>query len=203
MARRLIGTGITNAQGIAIMDKDAQGNTITGYTGVGAGKLQIVAESGSLQSDTYELIDAEFLDIATTGKKNTNWNNPSSYVSVETVSDGTTLSNESSTRHYWAKNYNTFNGNFAMEVDILSYADNTNGGIRITGTNSNFIFKTYNVPQSCHLKIVFENNSLKYQIDDGELTTYVSNITDTNLYVGFRFVGAWSVKYANFMVYPI
>ena len=52
MARRLIGTGITNAQGIAIMDKDAQGETITGYTGVGAGKLQIVAESGSLQSQT-------------------------------------------------------------------------------------------------------------------------------------------------------
>ena len=57
MARRLIGTGITNAQGIAIMNKDAQGETITGYTGVGAGKLQIIAESGTLQSETYELLD--------------------------------------------------------------------------------------------------------------------------------------------------
>ena len=65
MARRLIGTGVTNSQGIAIMNKDANGNTISGYTGVGAGKLQIVAESGTLQSETYEILDCIFLDRGT------------------------------------------------------------------------------------------------------------------------------------------
>ena len=69
MARRLIGTGITNNQGIAIMNKDPQGNTITGYTGVGAGKLDIIAVSGDLQSETYELIDAT---VNQTGKT-TGW----------------------------------------------------------------------------------------------------------------------------------
>ena len=52
MARRLIGIGIT----------DAQGNVAIPYTGTGAGKLQIVAECGDLTSDTYELSDYLFYD---------------------------------------------------------------------------------------------------------------------------------------------
>ena len=42
MARRLIGTGTT----------DSNGKVSVTYTGTGAGKLQIVEESGSLLSET-------------------------------------------------------------------------------------------------------------------------------------------------------
>ena len=52
MARRLIGTGTTNASGIA---------SIT-YTGTGAGKLHLIAESGDLKSSTYEITDAKYID---------------------------------------------------------------------------------------------------------------------------------------------
>ena len=69
MARRLIGTGVTNSQGIATMNKDPNGNTITGYTGTGAGKLQIIAVSGDVQSSEYELIDAKILQTG----KTTGW----------------------------------------------------------------------------------------------------------------------------------
>ena len=193
MARRLIGTGTT----------DANGKVSVSYTGTGAGKLQIVAVSGSLTSETYNLIDSIFYDDGVTDPKTATWNNPSNYVSVSIDGDGTTLSNTSGTRHYWAKNYSQFEEDFAVELDILSYDDNTNGGIRITGTSSNFIFKTYNVPQSCHLKLIFQGGNIKYQIDDGTLTTYATGVTDTSAYVGFRFVGSWSVKYKDFVVYPI
>jgi len=72
MARRLIGTGVTNSQGIATMNKDPSGTTITGYTGTGAGKLQIIAVSGNIQSTEYELIDAKLLQTGkTTGWYNT------------------------------------------------------------------------------------------------------------------------------------
>lgn len=44
MALRFIGSGSTNSNGLAIMDKDANGNTIEhSYTGTGAGKLDLVA----------------------------------------------------------------------------------------------------------------------------------------------------------------
>ena len=52
MARRLIGVGIT----------DAQGNVAISYTGTGAGELQIVAEHDELTSNTYDLWDLLFYD---------------------------------------------------------------------------------------------------------------------------------------------
>ena len=52
MTKRLIGTGVTDANGIVSMT----------YTGVGAGKLQIVAETGDISSVNYELIDAIWYD---------------------------------------------------------------------------------------------------------------------------------------------
>ena len=41
--RRLIGTGTT----------DSQGQVAITYTGTGAGKLDVIAECGDLQSETY------------------------------------------------------------------------------------------------------------------------------------------------------
>ena len=58
MARRYLGYGYTNSQGIAKLEYDADGEPLThSYTGVGAGKLDIVAESGSLQSESYAIYD--------------------------------------------------------------------------------------------------------------------------------------------------
>ena len=56
MARRLIGTGTT----------DSNGKVSVTYTGTGAGKLQIVAESGSLLSEIYEIFDCLFKGSGTT-----------------------------------------------------------------------------------------------------------------------------------------
>ena len=186
-----------------LVPTDENGFATTTITGDGSGEEHYVAKVSNLISNDYVLIDGTFYDDGITDPKAVTWNNPSSYVSVTIDNDGTTLSNSSGTRHYWAKNYSQFSGNFAVEMDILEYVDNTNGGIRITGTNSNFIFKTYNVPQHCHLKLIFENGLIKYQINDGAITTYASGITDTSAYVGFRFVGSWSVKYRNFVAYQI
>ena len=71
---RYLGYGITDENGIAKLDHDAQGNPIThSYTGTGAGEIDIVASlddnthisDSSIQSETYSLIDAKFKDTAT------------------------------------------------------------------------------------------------------------------------------------------
>ena len=76
---RYLGYGITNEQGIATLDHDAQGNPIThSYTGTGAGKVDIVASlddsshisESSIQSETYELMDAMYYDPALSGNHN-------------------------------------------------------------------------------------------------------------------------------------
>ena len=55
MARKLIGTGVTDENGEA---------TIT-YTGTGAGKLNIVAESGTFVSETLSVMDTLLYDTGT------------------------------------------------------------------------------------------------------------------------------------------
>ena len=63
MARRLIGYGITNSSGVAKLDHLVDGTALAhSYTGVGAGKINIVAESGNLQSEPYVLTDAIVFD---------------------------------------------------------------------------------------------------------------------------------------------
>ena len=63
MARRYLGYGTTNANGVATLEYAPDGTALShSYTGVGAGKIDIVAESGDLQSSEYELIDAIVYD---------------------------------------------------------------------------------------------------------------------------------------------
>ena len=72
---RLIGTGTTNAQGIATLSKDPNDTTITGYTGAGAGKLQIIATNtntpftdDTIYSEVKEILDCWKYDEAKSGE---------------------------------------------------------------------------------------------------------------------------------------
>ena len=62
---RYIGKGTTDSNGIAHMTEDADGQTVTGYTGTGRGLTGIIASTddstkisdSSIQSETYSLLD--------------------------------------------------------------------------------------------------------------------------------------------------
>ena len=67
MAYQLIGSGTTNSQGVAVMNKDANGNPLThSYTGVGAGELDLIAsldnpiQTSSLVSENHPVQDCFF-----------------------------------------------------------------------------------------------------------------------------------------------
>ena len=114
MARRLIGTGTT----------DSNGRVTIEYTGTGAGRVQLTAETtdGSLSSETYEILDAIFLDWAVTGDKNNNWLNYSNRLTVETDDTGTLLTgNASSNGYYFAKGDDPFIfTDYQCEFDVIS-----------------------------------------------------------------------------------
>lgn len=71
---RYIGYGVTNSNGVAHLDHDPQGNPINGYTGTGAGEVDVIASTdnpiidGSIVSEPYEVIDALFFDDASTNR---------------------------------------------------------------------------------------------------------------------------------------
>lgn len=78
---RYLGYGVTNSNGVAHLDHDPQGNQIDGYTGTGAGEVDVIAStdnpisSGSIVSETYSVIDAIYNDDGTSDTKaNYYWN---------------------------------------------------------------------------------------------------------------------------------
>ena len=66
---RFIGTGVTDSSGVARLTKDPNGRTINGYTGSGVGEVDFAARldnpisSGSIVSETYEVLDCIKCDI--------------------------------------------------------------------------------------------------------------------------------------------
>lgn len=202
MARRLLGTGITNSNGVATLDTAPDGTTLThSYTGVGAGKIDVVAESGSLQSETYELLDAIFVDNGvSTDYNDTGWTN-SNLVSPLDRTDGTKLEQS-----------NTANAGFRFR--ILS---------QTTDICIEFDFKVVNASDgifsfrngSTSLKTIYASNvgaeantwtHLKVTVKDGKyyLNTSTSGtaLSEWNRF-NFQSYNGNSIKYKNFVIYPI
>ena len=227
MARILIGKGTTNAQGIATMTEDATGEPITGYTGTGAGLINVEAEvtidGSSFVSETYPVIDAISYDTGIYGSAvNQYYLNNTTYLSrtVETDGTGTTFDNSSTSSAYYAfllKSDTTSptslneaciysNGDYVIECDIVSFTGNCEIGVR--GVNGNVISRRFNQLSnntSFHLKIVIQDGVGKYYIDGSDTATYTSNATDLGASLGVRLAipNSQNVKIKNFKIYPI
>lgn len=158
-----------------------------------------------ISSEIYSITDATFYDEAILGHKNTNWNANRLVVS-ETDNIGTLLYSENGQGHYWANNHNGITGSFACEFDLISYSDNNNVAFRIRADSTNdhyLVFKNINVPQNAHIKLIYDGTSFKYQIDDNTPVTWVT-ASYNSVELALRLYGAGdTLKYANFVVYPI
>jgi hypothetical protein len=204
MGKRLIATGTT----------DSNGQVKITYTGKGAGKLQLTAESGTLQSETYVLTDAIFYDAAVTGKTSTEWGYNSTDIQISTEGDGTTISNVGTTgRTYWA-NYpgsskttgDEWNSPLVVEVDMLSASDTgTNVALQLVKGSSAISrnMSQLGVVNGGHIKIVCDGSTAKYYVNDSETPNHSQNWTETDFSIRFYVVNGYDFKYKNFMIYPI
>lgn len=199
---RYLGYGTTDSNGVAHYT----------YSGTGAGEVDVIASldnpisEGSIVSRTLPVLDGYWYDDGVTSPKAVTWWKPSSDFSESVDGTGTTITNNTtSTNHYWAKNYAQIDiGTFAIEFDLLSYTDNSNPRFMFSGTGGdNWIFKTeLNAPQECHVKFIVDGEKIRYQIDGGTVTD-LATTTNTVFYVGFRLNGEGSIKFKNFVIYPI
>lgn len=198
MARRLIGSGKT----------DSNGKVTVPFEGKGLGKLQIVAECGSLLSETYELLDATFIDYGITGKKNDNWNNHNNRLTVQTDTEGTLLTgNESGNGFYFVNGSNpVIFDDYSCEFDIIGipvgarvYHENT------TSNENSFIFNTgwFNDGEN-HVEISVQDGISTFKVNGTERGT--RDLTVNGPYkVAFRLNTGTSnnLKFKNFIIYPI
>lgn len=210
---RYLGYGTTNSAGTAKLEYDADGEPLThSYTGVGAGEVDVVASldneigESSIVSGTLPVLDATFYDEAVTGHKNSNWTVDRVTVS-ETDNIGTLLVSENGNGHYWANaTSSSITGSFACEFDLISYSDTRSVAFRIKSNDNNnhyLLFKDQNVPANAHIKITYDGSVFKYQINDSTPVTWVT-ASYTSVELALRLSSANdSMKYANFVIYPI
>lgn len=199
MARRYLGYGITNENGTAKLSYLPDGTAIEySYTGVGAGKVDIVAESGTLQSDSFELLDCMFYDDGVSTPHRSDYT--TSELSVSYDSSGTVLSHSSSTTGSYTLNY-AIDRDVCVEFDFKINARNGNN-IRFFGGGANIYYSTAElVDNSFH--------HFKAEINDSTVNTSVDNVNigelsrGSNTALRFVLANGCGITFKNLVVYQI
>ena len=218
MARRFLGTGVTDDKGVAKLETDPNGNTLThSYTGVGAGKIDIVAEYDTIQSEPYEVTDCLMLDIATTGKKNNDdWHIQSGTFEtpIPVDNNGATLNNiGSADGSYIANLHGTTTSGFdiefplpfVVECDIVDSNDLSQCYLQVAPSTGNAYTPSLNQNGGVigsHHRIVCEEGKITVYIDNNPpvvLTRSFSGLCSIRFYLK----GGASLKYRNFKLYSI
>lgn len=200
MARRLIGTAVTDSNGEA---------TIT-YTGTGAGKLNVVAESGTFQSEIYELIDATILDNATSSSYNDVWYNQQNAVNTrgDTYSE---ITENGGTAILRLKSANSIDKtNICVEFDVWQDGATSNNFMSFVNTTTSTYTGTYNLGNLNlqtetwnHIKLVIDSNGVVTPNGMTAQQKTLSVNTDKMLFCFLTNGDITIIRFRNFKVYPI
>ena len=215
MAYRYLGSATTNANGVAELN----------FTGTGRGKLDIVAStsnpptSGSLVSETYELLDAIVTDSCTTAEdKLSYWSADTTHVDYDRDSSGMSIVSKNNglssnlIKFPSASSVNCYNPDVAVEFTVLS----ATGNIRVQAVDSTNMNRWFdltnlgNTPKQIrleytgHIMTPYIDNQSQSTINNtnqssGQPTTSSLN----NFSWGFRIENGSSLKIANLRIYPI
>ena len=217
MSKRLIGFGYTNANGVATLDYDAEGNELqnSGYVGQGVGNVDIsasaVIDGSTFVSEPCNVYDCLYVDEATTGKKN------SSYITNGSISVGTPTDN--GTELTYSSQYAEYRiceiGSttqyqipipFCVEFDLVSMTGNV---LMIFYQSSPYLIKymTYgsssSISEEIPVKFEVKDNKL-YRTINGTTTSETFNYTDDKLKIAFQSRNATGTcKFKNLKIYPI
>ena len=198
--RRLIGTGTT----------DANGNVTVTYTGSGAGKVQLMADCGNIQSEPYTLYDVSFKDIGTEDDY-TAWTNDSNF--TVSRSDAETTITQTDTTAY-ASRYlaiSSYTVPFTIELDFcMNFTGNAGSGVLSIrqGTSSkgsitpNALGLTSG--EYSHIKLTVTSTELQINVDGTDKTPITYDGVFNRFYIAQNANTLWqSIKYKNFIIYPI
>lgn len=194
MVRNLIGTVTTDSNGEA---------TFT-YTGRGLGRIGFSAEHGTFQSETYDVLDALFIDDGTSDKSSSWALNSASYSQSNNC---ITLSNSTgSNKSISAKVEGSSSGyidnskDYCVEVDIKNIDATT---IRIYLDNSFIDVKNYVDTSNFSSIKIYTNraeNKLYYEING---TTNSKSLDTPSGNVGLRIGNNESYQFKNYKLYLI
>ena len=147
---------------------DSTGTATISYTGTGIGEVNITVKYGMLLQETYEVIDAIFVDNGTSASHNDNgWVSSGNSISMVRGDEYTTLhSSVTSSRSY----YRLIDFNQRIELDIVSATTNNYlllGQKTETSFSNDIAFNlSSNLTGNNHLVIELTDNNLIVKVDD-------------------------------------
>ena len=206
---RYLGWGKTNENGIAKLDHNSEGQEIEhSYTGTGAGEIDVLASldnpvaEGSIVSGTYSVIDATFRDGATGTDYNSKIVNHANILQYDRQEDGTLLTAPTS-RGYWIFNQTSsseypLSENFCIECDIVSVTS----GVKLNLVNGVWAYWDFGNESNLHIKIECTDTEQVITVNGHEEYRHLHTYSE-NTSVRFQVDQNASVKYKNFIIYPI
>lgn len=192
----LIGSSVTNSNGVSFLDYECDG----------LGVRNVTAKNGSIVSEIYEVLDCAFLDAMTTGKKNNKWvNQLNSYTVGEPTDNGTKLTKVSNGNYTPSSVANSTDWN-----DKLTFTPPLKVEFEITDINGTVQFRimdstSYPITLTTGVYEIFiRSTGITFKRNGGNEETLTTNtISDCN--VTFATTGSSSadITIKDFKVYPI
>ena len=188
MVYKYLGWGITNENGVAKLDHDAQGQEIEhSYTGTGAGEIDVLASldnpivEGSIVSETYEVLDCiKYDDMETDHLGIYNYANSAnlSYSTEWALSGGNSLkwdydNTGAGATKYWGWQF-IQNPSSASAFDIESIRGKN---VKLEmDINSNVSFDT-STNAGFYIRVYYKNSSISSWTSLGDSILIYSNVT--------------------------
>lgn len=208
---KLIGIGETDEHGVARMTKNAQGEPVSGYVGVGAGEIDVVASvdnpiiDGSVISDPFNVLDCVFYDSGIDTKQTQYQlsNNVSREVTTGQYTE--VKCNSGSYGHCFIKNdQRTFSFPLRMEVDIEE--------INVGGSNSMAYINILDedaegrveIKGTGHHTITIGQDGQISATNTGTAPIVTQNTITSTMRLSFFVVAVGSyIRFKNLKIYPI
>ena len=208
---RYLGYGITDRNGVAILDHDQNGNPLNhSYTGVGEGVVDFIAstdnpiEEGSLLSQNIEIVDYIGIDNGTSDNHNDNIWTPSEIVSQKfnrgseyTTFNSTSVSNV----------YIPISEDVCIEFDIMANTDYSNSRLITIRNGTSILLSVVRndlvISQSAfsHIKLEIIDNSCTVTNTDNQRSV-TGSVTGFNRF--YLRVGAdETLQFKNLKYYPL
>ena len=206
MVLRYIGESVTDSNGLAVLPD--------GYTGTGAGEIDVVAKTEIddriLQSETYGVVDAIVYDKAypTSNDYNSDMWFGSPNWTINTDENGTTISTGTNTgyRLYTASSsgtspYKDFTEDFAVEFIFIEY---TGTVIMRVGndTSKDKYLSSLGLTSGDVVKLEVSSSNIKYYVNGEEIVAQRETYQSGASFFSFR-INTGSLKYKDFKIYPI
>ena len=207
MVLRFIGEATTDENGLAVLED--------GYTGTGAGLVDIIAQTtideSTVVSQPSTVIDALFKDMGTSTDYG-NWSNWTGYepkITRDTYCKVEVDTANSKTLARMYKQFDASSNNVCIEFDVKIVASSSseifgtlrnNSGNVLGNLDSNRFGGTTGTWH--HLKIVVTSTNAKVYLDNSSSAYTYSQSGITRLYIDFD-TDITELDYKNFVIYPV